>query len=894
MLKVAVFATLLAACAALYPLPTSVESAPFLDLPSAPYPAPVPEVKSIIVPAPVYGPPVESKPYPAAVIPKTAPVTTSYVYTIPKELPPTKPAIVYGPPVESKPYPAAVIPKTAPVTTSYVYTIPKELPPTKPAIVYGPPVEIPHVSVPTKPKTSKYFYEIPKINPAPVYGLPKIGEAPYPAPIPLKPVKTSYSYEIPAVEAPYPAADAPYPAVEVPAPVYGLPTVEIPTKPVVSVYKYEIPIESKPYPAPVPVTTPAPVYGLPEVVIPVKPVKTSYSYEIPPYKPAPYPPAVPKPHSISILIVLLGLSHVNFISARKYHNVIKSKYQFDDLEQIDKDGNIFNVPLVPADEDIPISDLEHGLRVIQVNRQLLDDGHNFDQIHEHFPSKHNGISGRRFKNPKKFQFTYSVPSSEIAEGHKRRGNKEMNDTDFILPKKETEQIFYPEKLNTDVLKNEKEIKNNSNKDVNSQEILFGSRSITNNSSVGSKNEDEKKKETNSNTELNLSVDKLKGNEHIDPLHSILDPHIINNYDLLKHIYHRFLVSPIPYHFSQFGPHRFDTHPNVVNIYYDKRFMQNAPGSHSFIYSTPIEGNLPIPEPVAQVIHVPSQIPDVQSTNLSPPIHVFQPINVSPQIHEPQPINVSPGLQPVNVQQPILSPQPIHLSQEVSQIDETNPQIPLAHLTLLPSFDSITSDKTDTVEELDLKQPEQFQPTNFSPNVEQEIINEYFLPKLEVNTEFKESPIVVPDIVYETSPLLVGDPHVITVLCFYIIYVVNAQRYYPYNYNNYNHIPILRYQYDPNPDGSYTYSYETGNGISAQEQGFVKNLGSVNEAQVKQGGFSYTGPDGVVYSTRYIADENGYRPEGAHLPKQPAIPGEIQRSLAFNSAFPRYDGRYYGK
>ncbi|KAK9723438.1 Insect cuticle protein [Popillia japonica] len=136
--------------------------------------------------------------------------------------------------------------------------------------------------------------------------------------------------------------------------------------------------------------------------------------------------------------------------------------------------------------------------------------------------------------------------------------------------------------------------------------------------------------------------------------------------------------------------------------------------------------------------------------------------------------------------------------------------------------------------------------------------------------------------------------VTSVLCFYVIYVVNAQRYYPYNYNNYNHIPILRYQYDPNPDGSYTYSYETGNGISAQEQGFVKNLGSVNEAQVKQGGFSYTGPDGVVYSTRYVADENGYRPEGAHLPTPPPIPNAIQRSLAFNAAYPGYDGRYYGK
>lgn len=36
----------------------------------------------------------------------------------------------------------------------------------------------------------------------------------------------------------------------------------------------------------------------------------------------------------------------------------------------------------------------------------------------------------------------------------------------------------------------------------------------------------------------------------------------------------------------------------------------------------------------------------------------------------------------------------------------------------------------------------------------------------------------------------------------------------------------------------------------------------------QGSYSYTGPDGVLYTIRYIADENGFRAEGAHIPTPP--------------------------
>ncbi|CAH0627159.1 unnamed protein product [Chrysodeixis includens] len=93
------------------------------------------------------------------------------------------------------------------------------------------------------------------------------------------------------------------------------------------------------------------------------------------------------------------------------------------------------------------------------------------------------------------------------------------------------------------------------------------------------------------------------------------------------------------------------------------------------------------------------------------------------------------------------------------------------------------------------------------------------------------------------------------------------------------IPIIRQEQILNPDGSYKWSYETGNGISAEEQGYVKNQGiPEQEAQVAQGQYQYTAPDGQVIQLQYLADENGFQPQGAHIPTSPPIPREIQASL----------------
>lgn len=80
-----------------------------------------------------------------------------------------------------------------------------------------------------------------------------------------------------------------------------------------------------------------------------------------------------------------------------------------------------------------------------------------------------------------------------------------------------------------------------------------------------------------------------------------------------------------------------------------------------------------------------------------------------------------------------------------------------------------------------------------------------------------------------------------------------------------------------------YSYETGNGIHAQESGFIKNKGDKeHEILVQQGSITYHDEHGHPITLTYIADENGFQPQGAHLPTPPPIPAEIQKALQENA------------
>lgn len=72
---------------------------------------------------------------------------------------------------------------------------------------------------------------------------------------------------------------------------------------------------------------------------------------------------------------------------------------------------------------------------------------------------------------------------------------------------------------------------------------------------------------------------------------------------------------------------------------------------------------------------------------------------------------------------------------------------------------------------------------------------------------------------------------------------------------------------------------SGDGSKAVESGSLKNLGGKEgPASVKSGSYSYTAPNGEVIVTKWTADENGFRPEGAHLPTAPPMPAGMMNAL----------------
>ncbi|PZC85401.1 hypothetical protein B5X24_HaOG201897 [Helicoverpa armigera] len=71
------------------------------------------------------------------------------------------------------------------------------------------------------------------------------------------------------------------------------------------------------------------------------------------------------------------------------------------------------------------------------------------------------------------------------------------------------------------------------------------------------------------------------------------------------------------------------------------------------------------------------------------------------------------------------------------------------------------------------------------------------------------------------------------------------------------------------ENNYHFAYETNNGIAAEESGIVDaSVNGVGGGTKVRGFYEYIGDDGLKYRVDYVADENGFRASGAHLPKAP--------------------------
>lgn len=67
-------------------------------------------------------------------------------------------------------------------------------------------------------------------------------------------------------------------------------------------------------------------------------------------------------------------------------------------------------------------------------------------------------------------------------------------------------------------------------------------------------------------------------------------------------------------------------------------------------------------------------------------------------------------------------------------------------------------------------------------------------------------------------------------------------------------------------GSYNYGYELSNGQAHQESAELVNVGTENESLAVRGSFSWVDPQtNVKYTVNYVADENGFQPQGEHIP-----------------------------
>ncbi|CAG7726151.1 unnamed protein product [Allacma fusca] len=93
------------------------------------------------------------------------------------------------------------------------------------------------------------------------------------------------------------------------------------------------------------------------------------------------------------------------------------------------------------------------------------------------------------------------------------------------------------------------------------------------------------------------------------------------------------------------------------------------------------------------------------------------------------------------------------------------------------------------------------------------------------------------------------------------------------------IPIESMTSNSDHKGVYNFRYKSGDGSQVQVSGDLKNMGGPEgPVNVKRGSYSFNGTDNKIYTVNWVADENGFRATGDHLPTPPPMPEAISRSI----------------
>jgi len=91
---------------------------------------------------------------------------------------------------------------------------------------------------------------------------------------------------------------------------------------------------------------------------------------------------------------------------------------------------------------------------------------------------------------------------------------------------------------------------------------------------------------------------------------------------------------------------------------------------------------------------------------------------------------------------------------------------------------------------------------------------------------------------------------------------------------------------------YLKSVELRDGSKSSQEGVLKEVHANQYGESINGQYSFIGDDGQEYQVSYTADENGFRPVGAHLPTPPPTPESVLKALQYIKDHPSKSTEQY--